>query len=420
MSGRLAVTVHPGLGLGDGMLACEVIGAGAHLTGMLDAASPTGFDVPEGMYVVRAALPSGAFMSSVAHVRSGEDVTVLLGHGEPAPDGTPLPDDDVLETLGAVGPGDGVGVGGAVGPGGGVGVGGAVGPEDGALPPPPPVPPRAPRRELWVRLWLGSLTSTWSDAVEVLPDGAVHAHLSTGPGPYALQVGGPETAWRVVRLPPAYGTSVTIERSDDEAGFDDGVAVGVEGSSPLASSMLRYLRTGQLDAAQIMAPELVDQARRLFREKVASPEGAAAAGYFLLRVGRQESIGDWPENFANWFGWLPDASVIHAWQLLRRPGVPERDVARSRLLDAVAAGVPVYTEGLRLLFEGLQALAGDDAADAEVAGALAQVRAYAAACDWDAVHTTYWAVRPDAPGLERHTGWPLDPDGWVTLPTRPA
>lgn len=429
MTGRLAVALGPGLPVGDRLLACEVIGARAHLTGTLDADSPAGFDVPEGTYVVRAALPSGAFMSSVAHVDAGGDVTVTLRHAGPAPDAGPPSgaddggergpgltgrpvggldavdgghhhlldeDDDLLETLGVEG-------------------------EPQVLPTPePPVPPRAPRRHLWARLWLGSLTAAWTDIVDVQPDGAVRTHLSTGPGPYAVQVGGPDVAWRVVRLPPSYGATLVVERSDDETGFDDAVHVGVEGTSPLASSMLRYLQTGQLDAAQVVAPELVQQAQRLFQDKMASPEGAAAAGYFLLRVGQQESIADWPANFAAWFGWLPDSSVIHAWQLLRRPGVPDRDLARLRLLQAADAGVPCYTEGLRLLLQGLQALAGESPDDAAVADALARVREYAAACDWEAVHTTYWAVRPDTPGLERHTGWPLDADGWVTLPTHPA
>jgi hypothetical protein len=275
---------------------------------------------------------------------------------------------------------------------------------------------RRPTRPLFARLWLGDTPSTWSDTVEVEPDGAITARLSTGLGPYALQVGGPETAWRTVRLPPAYGVTLTVSRSEDTAGFDDGVHVGVTSASPVAGSLLGYLASGQLDAAQIVAPELVRQAEELFRGKMANPEGAAAAGYFLLRAGQQESVRNWPENFANWFDWLPDAAVIHAWQLLRRPRVPERDVARARLLQAARAGAPCYTEGLRLLFQGLQLLGNEDPDDADVAGALEQVRLFAAACDWDAVHTTYWSARPDRPGLQRHTGWPTEADGWVRLP----
>lgn len=403
--GRLTVTMSPGSWPDESVLACEILGRSAHYTGMLDVDAPYAVHLPEGTYVVRVALPSGAFLSSVAQVADDEDTHVELGasvdvssRGEGSAPEPP--------TSGSVSRGPLPGVGHR---------------PHAALPPPPvrqppPAPPsRQPTRQLFARLWLGALTSTWSGTPEVDDSGAVVARLSTGPGPYSVQVGGPDVAWRTVRLPPSYGARLTVVRSPDDRGFDDGVHVSVTGSSPLAASMFTYLAAGQLDSAQIVAPDLLDGAKRLFQEKAASPEGAAAAGYFLLRTGQQETIGDWPENFANWFGWLPDASVIHAWQLLRRPGVPERDVARARLLAAARAGVPVYTEGLRLLFQGLQLLAGPD--DDAVQEALTDVRAYAAACDWDAVHTTYWGERPDAPGLQRRTGWPSDPNGWVTLPT---
>jgi hypothetical protein len=179
--------------------------------------------------------------------------------------------------------------------------------------------------------------------------------------------------------------------------------------------MLGYLTSGQLDQARVVAPELLATAREMFQQKVKSPEGAAVAGYFLLRVGEQESLGNWPNNFANWFDRLPDASVIHAWQLLRRPGVPDRRLARNRLVQAAQNGVPRYTEGLRLLFEGLQAFAADDSGDAKVETLLADVRRYAAACDWGSAHTTYWARSPHEPTLERITGPPDEESGWFEV-----
>lgn len=437
MIGRLAVTMSPGAWPAERMLACEVLGQATRYTGMIDADSPYAVDLPEGTYVVRAAMPTGALMSSVAQVTAGEETEVVLGADLPASRGTgwawaeeaaeaPTAGAEWEEADGGGPPTSGLeevfrpdlGEPPVAPP---VPLPRPPGPPLTALPeplaPPPPPPSRRPTRPLFARLWLGSLTASWNGNVEVDPTGAVVVGLYEGPGPYSIQVGGPDVAWRTVRLPPSYGAQLTVARSDDETGFDDGVHVSVTGTSRLAASMFGYLATGQLDAAQVAAPDLVDGAKRLFQEKMSSPEGAAAAGYFLLRAGEQETVGDWPANFANWFGWLPDASIIHAWQLLRRPGVPERDLARSRLLDAARAGVPIYTEGLRLLFQGLQLFAAEDDADAEIGSALADIRAYAAACDWDVVHTTYWAARPDAPSLERHTGWPADPEGWVVLPT---
>jgi hypothetical protein len=243
------------------------------------------------------------------------------------------------------------------------------------------------------------------------------AVLSQSPQTVAVQVCGEDSAWRVACLPPAQRAVVTAVPDQSGAGFHDGVRVETSGSYGLANSMLGYLTSGQLDQARVVAPELVATAQRMFEEKVASPEGAAVAGYFLLRVGEQDSIADWPLNFVNWFGWLPDAHIIYAWQLLRRPGAPDRQPARSHLIHAAQGSPPRYTEGLRLLFDGLQAFAAEDPGDEEVATMLARVRGYAAACDWGSGHTTYWAAGPDAPTLERITGRPED-DGWVEVDLR--
>jgi hypothetical protein len=86
--------------------------------------------------------------------------------------------------------------------------------------------------------------------------------------------------------------------------------------------------------------------------------------------------------------------------------VPDRDLARRRLIQAATIGVPAYTEGLRLLFEGLRAFAADDPDDTEIRRLLDKVGAYTAACDWTAPYTTYWADRPDNPSLQRHVGLP--------------
>ena len=384
MTGRLVISVAPGSVPSGHLTACEVIGGPQRVsrTVPLTGDEPAMLDLPGGAYVVRAVFPSGRMQTTAVEVASDEEVPVVLS-----------------------GPGAGglVGVKGSwprawARPDGGP----DVDLEEGSSP------------RVWARLWLGNLTTSWVTAPADDPsDGSIR--LSTGPGPYAVQIGGPDTAWRFICLPPCYASTLTIGASVDRDGFDDGVHVAVRGESALAATVLGYMSSGQLDSAQVVAPDLVDQARRLFQEKMASPEGAAAAGYFLLRSGRQETIGDWPRNFAEWFGWLPDAAVIHASQLLRRPGVPDRDLARQRLLQATDSGVPRYTEGLRLLFQGLQLMAADNPADDDVRNALDTVRAFAAACDWDAVHTTFWAAHPDEPSLTRRTGWPADPTGWVEV-----
>lgn len=374
--GRLHVTLGAE-GVSDEVVAAaEVIRGGAadSWTMPMRGGEQQQVEVPEGVYLVRAMLPTGEMLTRTTEVKPGEDAWVTLR-------ATPTP---------WTAPGDEI--------------------EDDAA----PDGDTTRGRTLFARLWSGSLTSSWQPDEEQIDDTGKRyvARLSTGIGMYAVQLGGPDTAWRVVCLPPAYVSTVTAAVDRSASDVDDGVTVTVRGLSALSDALAEYVTTGQLGEARIVAPQLVDQALHMFESKLASPEGAAVAGYFMLRVGRQEELGSWPRNFAEWFSWLPDARVIYAWQLLRRPGVPERDLAREQLLAAAAAGVPRYTEGVRLLHDGLQMFAGSNPHDAPVSEMLAAIRRYAAACDWTATPTTYWARRPDDPTLSRLTGFPADPAGW--------
>ncbi len=134
---------------------------------------------------------------------------------------------------------------------------------------------------------------------------------------------------------------------------------------------------------------------------MSNPDGAAIAGYYLLRLQETERLHDWPRNFANWFPWLPDAHVILAWHLLDRADVPDIEQVRSHLLDAVVPAVPPrYTEGLRLLYDGLRMLAARDPDDTEISDALRSVERYARAADFSSVLTTFWATSPGQPTTE--------------------
>jgi hypothetical protein len=319
--------------------------------------------VPAGVYLVRAALPSGDLVTRTVEVRDGTESPVTLRVEQP----------------------------------GGPGTKGAT---------------TEPVLLVWTRLWRGTVAGplpaepagAWTPAMEHVVEVPVERDA------HVVQAGGDQVAWRFVALPPAQTCRLTLTRVPAVQDFDDGVRVRAWGTYPRAQAMLRYLTAGQLDQAKIVAGDVVQEATGLFSEKAASPEGAAIAGYLMLRVHQIQRLRDWPDNFANWFGWLPDAHVIHAWQLLRERRVPQRDLARRRLLDAVHAGIPRYTEGLRLLFEGLRMFAATDRDDGEVRAATDRVRQYASCCDWTAPQTTYWGAAPDEPSLKRQIGRPRTGD----------
>jgi len=189
----------------------------------------------------------------------------------------------------------------------------------------------------------------------------------------------------------------------------DGVTAGstvrtlVSGARAEAEALLSYFENGVFAAARHLSEDLVGRAVSLLWDKLEDPFGAAMAGYVLLRTAanprdRQDKEG-WMRNLANWFPLIPDGPVIYAASLLRRH--PNDDPAhlveaRSYLLEAVARGIPTYTIGLRLLFDTLRSLAEERERDAELAAALAKIRAVAAYADWTAQTTTLTYSNPTA------------------------
>lgn len=123
---------------------------------------------------------------------------------------------------------------------------------------------------------------------------------------------------------------------------------------PAADAVLNYLQKGDLYSAESMT-EWIDEAEGMLFHKVDDPYTAAIASYLLLRLGRYDRMHDWPRNLADWFDFLPDGCVIWARQLMHR--VPDKqNEIRDYLFKAVERGLPVYTEGLRILMDGLRLL----------------------------------------------------------------
>src|SRR6185312_14038261 len=88
-----------------------------------------------------------------------------------------------------------------------------------------------------------------------------------------------------------------------------------------------------------------------------------------------------------------------------------------QLILAARRGVPVYTEGLQLLVDGLRLLREDaKAEDAELDVALAFIEPFASAADWSAAMVTYSGADPAVPHPGRRYGIPEDRERLVLLP----
>jgi hypothetical protein len=267
----------------------------------------------------------------------------------------------------------------------------------------------------WVRRWRGEASREWQpvgfDGTTIGSDDyAVQYRFASTQQSNVLQLGAPRIAWRFVSLPAAPAVGVTVS----PRGESD-LAVEVTTDSAEAEALLGYLRTGAVEGADVTAESLLRQKRR-------DPIAAAIGGYYLLRTANLHRLSSWGPNLSRQFPWLPDGAVINGWQHIhagrKHPGDPDRhfNEARQQLIQATRRGVPVYTEGLRLLVDGLRLLREDtEADDAELDAALTFIEPFAVAADWSAATVTYSGADPAEPHSRRRFGVPKDHEQLVPL-----
>jgi hypothetical protein len=217
-------------------------------------------------------------------------------------------------------------------------------------------------------------------------------------GQFWVQV---STSWspaKFVALPPSDYMRVLFVLNRVPPEGNDPLNVLVSSRNSRAEDLLSYLSRGDFASARMVGGGVVEEAEQLLYEKRKDPAGAAIGGYFLLWADRLERLHDWTRNLADWFPWMPDGCVIDAWHLLRKEPSDLKS-ARGRLIQASERGIPLYTVGLRLLFDGLNILHQHDRQHVDVAAALEGVRLYAATADWEATTTTCFGQHPANPKL---------------------
>lgn len=119
-----------------------------------------------------------------------------------------------------------------------------------------------------------------------------------------------------------------------------------------ADAIASYLQRGDLYSAEAMA-QWIDEAAGLLFDKMEDPYAAAVGAYLLLRLKKFDQMHDWALNLASRFDFMPDGCVIWAWQLIHQQPSNVAEISKY-LLMAVDRGLPIYSEGLRLLTDGLR------------------------------------------------------------------
>jgi hypothetical protein len=269
----------------------------------------------------------------------------------------------------------------------------------------------------WIRLWhknkglfqVESAVNTKMRSVDRREDGFIYRVENLKKEMWCWQVGGPEVPWKCVAIPPTINTNVLVQPSPAPGAHPLDVVVS---SDDIAlDGLLALLQRGAIQEA-IELERQPKLAERYLFEKYSNPTGAAIGGYYLLRINDLPRLHGWPNNLARDFQWMADGAIIHAWQIIAEYRKGNRDSnaldrARVRLLEAMARGFPIYTEGLRLLRDGLFLF--DNLAkgrDKEVQTALQWVGNYIASVDWTAPTLTFNGESPDMPSLKVKYGIP--------------
>ncbi len=184
-------------------------------------------------------------------------------------------------------------------------------------------------------------------------DGPLHQ------GPLALRIEQPAGQRLELRLP---GDARRVRVRADA--FGPGAAltlrVRLSTAAPAADALVSYLHRGDLHSAAAMTAWL-NGSEVLRRETMEDPYAACVGAYLLLRLRAFGELRHWSRDLVDRFPTIPDVAVILAAQ--QQHGSP-RDTGgiRELLVQAAQRDLPVYTEGLRLLLDGLHLL-GDEGQD---------------------------------------------------------
>lgn len=199
-------------------------------------------------------------------------------------------------------------------------------------------------------------------------------------------LGGAQPLRMLVSVPPFPQSGMVLVRSDsNNAGHP--VRALVQGGDPRADALLSYLTLGAFADARTISASISDvELDEILGQKRRDPASAVVAAYFQLRAGTTVRT-HWVQNLADQFPMIPDGAVQHGWCLLRQPS-PDNLTARKYFLIAAQRGIPMYSYGVRLLYDGLNLLAERFSGDVEIASAFRAVRRIAAAIDWKASVTS--------------------------------
>lgn len=264
----------------------------------------------------------------------------------------------------------------------------------------------------WARLWTGK-ERRWDVSENVLKE--LQADKDTllfgakiGNEDAFLQVGGPTFPWRLYRLPSSESVLILIAPAAAQTSPTESLVVTVtRGESPFQNLrqdeiFLEYLLSNEISTLKAI-PDANVVAEDMLYDKQIDPYRAIVGAYFLLRRGDLKRLHDWTRNLYQLFPRIADTAIILMSHLLRYepkdPRIPE-------LLERAASSTsPIYTEGMRLLYEGLNIYRHRDPT-LFASTRWRQVENLYSACIWTSPYLSFLGRSPEHPSSIPTLGTP--------------
>lgn len=207
-----------------------------------------------------------------------------------------------------------------------------------------------------------ALAPTIADGTNARFDVDIHMSSSSAHG--SVVVAHHWTASRAVAVPSPWRTLDGQEAHFEIVANLSTGAMSTTVQDELFAPVLGYLASGHVELAM---RALDEQSLELLQAKVMNPYAAAAGAYVLLQralsgAERHTRWRDWVRNLSNWFPELPDGHILRGTLLLNNlaahgdTGQPAGCFAR-----AADLGVPLFSTGVRLLYDGMLSLGAKDA-----------------------------------------------------------
>ncbi len=220
-----------------------------------------------------------------------------------------------------------------------------------------------------------------------------------------LQLGGKQITWRLISLPLSNKFKILITPVQNSHEYDNDIAsvvkndikVSVISADPIhqkSEILLSYLRAGKIRGAKVIFEYICNKLQSLN-----NPLVAIFCSYYSLKIGDSQRFPELLQNFLNSMEWLPDIAII-CGQQLRLNSNSDLERSRDLFLRASELGLPIYTQGMRLLFDSLKVFNYTNPEDEQVKKALEKIRPYAATVDWSKCLTTFYGISPEEPSYQ--------------------